>query len=289
MNPAMIAQMIINGILIGGIYAVISVSLNIIFGVLKVINFAHGEFLMLSMYASYWLCILYGLNPYIALPLTTAIMFVFGVALERILIKPLLKAPPINQLLSTAALMLVLQNIALVLWHADYRSLTIGAFSIRLGDIYISGHRLIALIGALATTLLFYYFLMRTDTGRRIRAVAQDPEVSSILGINVPLIKTLTFGLGAALAGIAGALMISIYFVYPTVGTSFGLMAWIIIVLGGLGSFIGAFIGSFIIGLIESIAATIWSLELAKAIAFIVFLLVLFFKPTGLFGEKARV
>jgi branched-chain amino acid transport system permease protein len=270
-------------------YAVISVGLNLIFGVLKIINFAHGELIMLGMYTAYWLTTLYGLNPYISIPIVAMILFVVGVVIERVLIKPILKAPEVNQLLTTAALILVLQNLALILWRADYRGISVYVPTVTLGTLYIPGTRLVAFIGGLVTSLALYYVLMRTDIGRRIRAVAQDPEIASVLGINVSIIQTLTFGLGALLTGIAGSLLIPIYMVNPMVGGTFGLISWIIIVLGGLGSFVGALVGSFIIGFIEAFVGALISLEISRVVAFAIFIAVLFIKPTGLFGEKSRV
>jgi branched-chain amino acid transport system permease protein len=282
-------QVCINALLLGGMYAVISVGLNMIFGVLKIINFAHGELIMLGMYSAYWLTTLYGLNPYISIPIVAMILFVVGVVIERVLIKPILKAPEVNQLLTTAALILVLQNLALILWRADYRGVSVYVPTVTLGSLYVPGTRLVAFVGGLVTSLALYYVLMRTDIGRRIRAVAQDPEIASVLGINVSMIQTLTFGLGALLTGIAGSLLIPIYMVNPMVGGTFGLISWIIIVLGGLGSFVGALVGSFIIGFIEAFVGALISLEISRVIAFIIFIAVLFIKPTGLFGEKSRV
>lgn len=282
-------QVCINALLLGGMYAVISVGLNLIFGVLKIINFAHGELIMLGMYTAYWLTTLYGLNPYISIPIVAMILFVVGVVIERVLIKPILKAPEVNQLLTTAALILVLQNLALILWRADYRGVSVYVPTVTLGTLYIPGTRLVAFVGGLVTSLALYYVLMRTDIGRRIRAVAQDPEIASVLGINVSMIQTLTFGLGALLTGIAGSLLIPIYMVNPMVGGTFGLISWIIIVLGGLGSFVGALVGSFIIGFIEAFVGALISLEISRVVAFVIFIAVLFIKPTGLFGEKSRV
>lgn len=282
-------QVCINALLLGGMYAVISVGLNLIFGVLKIINFAHGELIMLGMYTAYWLTTLYGLNPYISIPIVAMILFVVGVVIERVLIKPILKAPEVNQLLTTAALILVLQNLALILWRADYRGISVYVPTVTLGTLYIPGTRLVAFIGGLVTSLALYYVLMRTDIGRRIRAVAQDTEIASVLGINVSIIQTLTFGLGALLTGIAGSLLIPIYMVNPMVGGTFGLISWIIIVLGGLGSFVGALVGSFIIGFIEAFVGALISLEISRVVAFAIFIAVLFIKPTGLFGEKSRV
>lgn len=289
MDPLILLQVCVNALLLGGMYAVISVGLNLIFGVLKIINFAHGEFIMLSMYFAYWLTILYGLNPYISLPLIAAALFAIGVVIERVIIKPILKAPELNQLLTTAALILVLQNLALILWRADYRGVSIAMPVVSLGPIYIPGTRLVAFIGGLGASLALYYILMKTNIGRMIRSVAQDPEISSVLGINVSTIQTIAFGIGTLLTGIAGALLIPIFMVSPTVGGTFGLISWVIIVLGGLGSFVGALVGSFIIGFVEAFVGVLISLEIARVAAFAIFIAILLLKPTGLLAEKSKI
>jgi len=289
MDITLIIQTLLNGILLGGIYALIAAGLNLIVGVLKIINIAHGEFLMLALYFSYWVCVLSGVDPFVALPIIAIAMFIFGLAVYTTLIEPTLKMNLLNQLLVTAALSLILQNLALIAWTADLRSLRVPTFSINIGEIYIPYYKFIAMIGAVATALIMYFLLMYTNIGRKIRAVAQDSETASILGINIHRVYAITFALGSSLVGVAGGLLIPIYYVYPTVGEPFGLMAWIIIVLGGLGSFIGALVGGFIIGLVESISATLFSMEIARVIAFSIFILILVVKPEGLFGEKARV
>lgn len=268
-----------------------SIGLNLIFGVVKVVNFAHGEFLMLGMYIAYWAFTLYGLDPYVSLPLVALLIFGLGALTQGLIINPLLRAKDINQVLATIGLMIFLQNLALFLWKSDFRSVltAYSAESISIGEMRFSLTRMFAFAVAMATALLFYILLTRTDVGRRIRAVAQDADAAELMGIDHRRVYILTFGIGGALVGIAAAAMSPIYYAFPTVGALFGPTAFIVVVLGGLGSFIGAIVGGLIIGIVESVAGVLTNAELAKAVAFAIFLLVLFRKPTGLFGERARV
>lgn len=275
----------------GGIYALMSIGLNLIFGVVKIVNFAHGEFLMLGMYIAYWAFTLYGLDPYVSLPLVALLIFGLGALTQGLIINPLLRTKDINQVLATIGLMIFLQNLALFLWKSDFRSVltAYSAESISIGEMRFSLTRMFAFAVAMATALLFYILLTRTDVGRRIRAVAQDADAAELMGIDHRRVYILTFGIGGALVGIAAAAMSPIYYAFPTVGALFGPTAFIVVVLGGLGSFIGAIVGGLIIGIVESVAGVLTNAELAKAVAFAIFLLVLFRKPTGLFGERARV
>ncbi|MEM2491019.1 MAG: branched-chain amino acid ABC transporter permease [Candidatus Bathyarchaeia archaeon] len=289
--PGTLAQAIISGILLGGIYALMSIGLNLIFGVVKVVNFAHGEFLMIGMYIAYWAFALYGLDPYVSLPLVALSILALGALTQGLIINPLLKTKDINQVLATIGLMIFLENLALFLWKSDFRSVltAYSAASISMGEIRLSLSRIFAFAVAMSTAIVLYFLLTKTDVGRRIRAVAQDAEAAELMGIDHRRIYIATFGLGGALVGVAAAAMSPIYYAFPTVGALFGPTAFIVVVLGGLGSFIGAMIGGLIIGIVESIAGVLTNAELAKAFAFAIFLLVLFRKPTGLFGERARV
>lgn len=288
-TPSLILQVLVNGLMIAGIYALVAVGLSIILGVLKVINFAHGEFLMIGMYIAYWSVVLLGIHPYLSGLIVLPVLFLLGLVVERILIEPVLKAPVLNQLLITAGLSIFLQNIALLFWRADPRTITVPSSSINLFGILISEHRFYAFVFALAGLLILYYLLLHTRVGKKIRAVAQDLETAEIMGINSRYIRLLTFGLGSALVGVASFLMIPIFFVYPTAGLGFGLIAWIVIVLGGLGSFEGALLGSFIIGITEAFVAFFINIEMARAAVFVIFLLILFIKPSGILGGRARV
>lgn len=284
----MIEQILINGILLSGIYAIISIGLNIIYGVLKIINFAHGDFLMLAMYVAYWLTALYGFDVYASIPIVSIAMILFGYVISRLLIEPILKDPELNQIVITLALSIILQNIALILWKADFRSLHIGA-SINIGGIFIPTSRLIASIGALSMVFLLYLTLIKTRFGIRVRAVAQSPEISELSGVNSKHVRISTFILGTLLVSVAGVMILPIYSVYPTVGLEFGMISWIIIVFGGLGSVTGALVASFIVGITESVVGAFYNIELARALMLILFVIILFVRPSGIFGERARV
>lgn len=286
---SLILSAVINGLILGGIYALITLGLNLIYGVMKVINFAHGEFLMISMYSAYWMYTLYMINPYISMPINIVVAVVLAIITEKILIEPILDEPEVNQLLITAALSLFLQNFALFLWTADYRGVALPLHPITFGDVTIGLERLIALFIALPASLALYVFLMKTRIGLSIRAVALDREGAEIRGINVRKIYILTFVIAGVLIGVASSILVPIYYVFPGVGLPFGLMAWIIMVFGGLGSFEGAFIGALIIGIIEAVAGVFTSAELGRAVAFIVFIIMLLMRPEGLLGKRARV
>jgi branched-chain amino acid transport system permease protein len=286
---AVLDQAIVNGLLQGGIYAIIAVGINLIYGVLKIINFAHGEFIALSMYLTFWLITLVGLNMALTATIVLLVMSLFGYLIMRILIEPILRDPELNQLLITFALSIILQNIFLILWGADFRSIRTESISYNIAGILIPYNKLIAFIGAIIATITLYIILIRSKLGIWIRAVAQDPITSETLGINARLIRTLVFVIGMISAGLAGILIAPIYYIYPTVGVPFGLIAWVIMVLGGLGSMTGALLASFIIGMFESLIATLYNVELARAFAFIIFIATLAIRPSGLLGDKARV
>lgn len=286
-----VLQIIISGILMGGIYALISVGLNIIFGVTKVVNFAHGDFLMLGMYLTFWLFKLWEIDPYLSIPISFAVLFVLGYLTQKVVIKPVLGGSDINTLLVTAGLSIVFQNVALMLWKSDYRVIktSYGASNIKFLGSLISVDRLGAFVVVVLVGALMYYLLMKTRLGADIRAVSQDAEAAVLMGINKDKIFAVTFGLGVGLVGIAAAIITPIFYIYPTVGDPFSIISFIVVILGGLGSFSGALIGGLIIGLVESIGGFISSSELSRVFSLLIFLIVLFFKPLGIMGKGSRV
>jgi branched-chain amino acid transport system permease protein len=288
-----VTQVIINGLLLGGIYALISAGLNLIFGVIKIVNLAHGDFMMLGMYATFWFFSLYGISPFVSIPIVAVTLFLIGLLAYKGIIKPLSgrAETEINTILATAGLGLVLQNVALLLWKSDYRAIQTASSgqSYRVFNIMISTGRLWAFLVVVIVAIIMYYILMKTRIGLHIRAVSQDPQAALLMGINTDKIFTLSFSSGIALVGIAAAIITPIFYVFPTVGSHFNTMAFIIVVLGGLGSFIGALVGGLIIGIVESAAGLIISAELAQVVSLSLFILVLFFRPEGLMGKNARV
>lgn len=284
--------MVANGVSMGAIYGLIALGLTLIFGIMRIINFAHGALLMLSMLTSYWIWRLTGVDPYIILVVIGPLMFGIGYLCERALIKPVLDAQkdvrePLSVLLLTAALAVVLENLALMVFGADYvmAKTSFSDTTIALGPVTVSAARFYALIVALVIAALFYVFLMRTETGRNLRATGQDRNTAALMGIDVTNTYAIAFGLGTALLSVAGLVLLPFYYIHPTVGQVFMTKAFIVVVLGGLGSIPGALLGGIIIGLIESIGAQYMTATLTLVVVYLTFLTVLFVKPSGIFGS----
>jgi len=280
-------QSVISGVLVGGVYALIGIGLTIIFGVMRVINFAHGDLLMLGMYIT-WLAFKFlGVDPFVSIVITAPLMFLWGAFLQRTLINRALNALPQNQILLTIGIGLVMSNTVMLIFTSDYQILTTSysSSSFSIGGISISQPLLYAFLITAAITGALYWFLLRTDTGQAIRATAQDRDAAQLMGINVKAMSVLAFGLGSALAGTAGALISPTYYIFPQVGSTFTLKAFVIVVLGGMGSVIGATLGGIIIGLTESLAAVYVASGLKELVVFVLFLGLLLFKPSGLLGK----
>lgn len=281
-----VLQLTINGLLLGGIYSLIAIGLTLIFGVVRIINFAQGEFLMIGMFATFWIFSLLKIDPYLALFIFTPLLFLLGMGTERLIIKPIQNAPPIAQIFSTFGLSIVLQNGALMFWKSDYRSLETSYSNavISWAGLMINVPRLVAFGVAVGIVIFLYLFLQRTYLGKAMNAVAQDRDAAQLMGVDINRVYMLAFGLGIGLEGLAGALIMPIYATYPTVGFTFGLIAFVVVVLGGLGNMIGAFLGGLVIGLVESFSGFYISPELNTAIYFLIFVLVLIVRPSGLMG-----
>ena len=284
----------INGILMGAIYGLTALGLTIIFGVLKVINFAHGSLLMVGMYVAYWAVMLTGLHPYLALIFVVPIMYFFGYYLQDIVIKPIFKAEkdvrePITVIIVTTGVWYILDNLSLMIFGPQYRSIQDNPLKgkmLELGDIFISVPKLWGFCAAILTALAVYLFFQKTRMGRAIRATSLDREAASLMGINQYKVYNVAFGLGTAAAGIAGVTLVPFYNIFPTVGVLFDIKGFIIVVLGGLGSIGGAILGGIIVGLIESVGPQFMTSTWTEAIVYGLFLAVLFIKPSGLFGQK---
>lgn len=271
-------QVLINGILVGGFYALMGMGLNVIFGVMKIVNFCQGELLMLGMYLTYLFNISMGLDPYIAIPLVAIILFIVGGLIQRGLITPLLGgASDSNLIFMTVGLMMLMQNAALVAFKSDYRTIQT-AYSLQnlnIGGQIISLPKLISFIVLLLVTYGLYILLMKTDIGRKIRATSQNPLGAKLVGINIKKMYIITYGLSAALAGIAGALLLPFYYVYPMVGATFTLRAFVVVVLGGLGSIQGAFWGGIVLGLLETLGAFFVGPQFKDSVVFVTFIIIL--------------
>lgn len=283
----MILQAIINGLLLGGIYSLVSIGLSLIFGVMDITNFAHGELVMLSMYAAYFLFGA-GVHPYISLFLVIPLFFLIGVGIQKGLIQPVLKYPSSIVIILTFGISLAFQGLAQVFWTADFKTLDLQIPLVTIGDASVPGQRLIAFFIALILSGALYLFLSRTYIGKALRATSQNKEAASLMGISVNHMYMLAFGLAAAIAGAAGTLLSTFFYISPTAGGVFVTIAYIIVVFGGLGNLLGAFVGSLIIGTIESLSAVYIGVEWKEFTMFVLFILVLIFLPKGLFGKRGE-
>ena len=287
----MLASALSNGLALGAIYALVGAGLNLIFGVVKIINFAQGALLMVAVYVTYWLVQLTGMDPYLTLPIVVIFMGVFGYLIQLGIINRVLKQERSSQLLITFGISLFLQNSALALWGPNHRSVRsfLGDTTIDIFGGRLSAQSLVAIVGAGVAVALLFYLLNKTRLGTAIRAVAQQPDSAELSGINVKLMFAIAFGIGTATTGFAAVLISPIYDIQPLVGEVFGIMAFIVVVLGGLGNVQGAAVAGLVLGLVQVLFATYISLQMATAFVFAVFLVILFVKPTGLFGRAERV
>ena len=274
------------GILLGGIYALVSVGLNLIFGVIRIVNFAQGEFVMVGMYGAYACYAFLRLDPYVALLVVVPAMFVFGAAVQRAILAPLRNEPSM-QIFATFGLLMLLENVVLALTRGTALSVPspVAQASVGVAGLQVGFVRLIALAAATLAAAGLGIFMRHTMIGRAIRAVAQDRSAATLMGINVERIYMVTFGIGTAIAGLAGCLLAPIYTLSPQIGTSFILPAFAVVVLGGLGSVLGAYVGGFIVGMTEALAGYYLDPALKYAVLFGVFIVVLVVRPSGLFGK----
>lgn len=285
---AVFFQSLISGILIGGVYALIGIGLTIIFGVMRIINFAHGDILMIGMYGTYFLFTLFHIDPFVSIIITIPLMFFYGAFLQKVFINRALNALPQNQILLTIGMGLVMSNTIMLAFTSDYKilSTTYSSGSVTILGISISQPLVVSFAITVAITLALYWFLYKTDTGQAIRATAQDRDAAQLMGINVKRMSVIAFGIGSALAGTAGALISPTYYIFPQVGSVFTLKAFVITVLGGMGSIVGATLGGVLIGVAESVGGVYLGSGWKDVIVFVLFLLVLLFKPSGLLGTS---
>ncbi|UFS70783.1 branched-chain amino acid ABC transporter permease [Geomonas sp. RF6] len=281
-------QSLLSGVLIGGVYALIGIGLTIIFGVMRIINFAHGDIMMIGMYLAYNLFTLAGVDPFLSIVIIVPVMFLFGALLQKLFINRILNALPQNQILLTIGLGLIMSNTMMLIFTSDYKilSTTYSSSSVNLFGISISEPLAISFAITAAITAALYWFFLKTDTGQAIRATAQDREAAQLMGINVKRMSIIACGVGAALAGTAGALISPTYYIFPQIGSAFTLKAFVITVLGGMGSVLGATLGGVVIGIAESMGAVYISSGWKDVVVFILFLLILLFKPSGLMGKS---
>lgn len=270
----------------GGIYSLISIGLTMVFGVVRIINFAHGELLMVAMYLTWGLHEWLKLDPYVAVLIVAPALFLVGVLVQRVVIQPILGSSASMKIFATVGLAIALQNLALMIFKGDFRSVktSYSTAVMHVGGLAISTPRLVAFGAAMLLTLVFFLFLKRTLTGKALRALAEDREAAALMGIPVNRLYMLAFGLGSALVGVAGSLLMPVFYTFPTVGHLFGLTSFVVVVLGGMGNMAGAMVGGLIIGLVESFSGVYIAPALKEAVYFGLFILVLLVRPQGLFG-----
>jgi branched-chain amino acid transport system permease protein len=283
-------QSFANGLLIAGLYAAVTLGLTLVLGVMGIVNFAHGEMVMLGAYNTFWLFSLLGVDPLLAIALSGLLLFFIGLFIYRFTIRPILNDPPLNQLLLTLGISIFLQNLAMIFWKTDSRSVVTAysGMSLSLGAVHVGLTRLLTFLIAVGLTLFLLLFLYKARPGKAMRAVSENNTASWLIGINVQKTYLLAFGVACALAGAAGALVSTVMYTYPMVGFKLSLKAFCILVLGGLGNIPGALFGSLILGLTESFVGTYvpegsgW----AEGISFILIMIILIIKPTGLVGTR---
>jgi branched-chain amino acid transport system permease protein len=278
-------EAMINGVLLGGVLALLALGLNLIFGVIDVVWICYAELVMAGMYAIYWLSVYFGWPFPLACLAAIAGVAALGMAMHRLVIEPILGSAPINQLLATGGMLFFLQSLATLLFGTDFRNVGIRLPAIELGEIYISTARLLAFIAAILGALGVYFFLSRSYVGTAIRAISQDREIMGLMGVDERRIYLLTSAIGGALAGLGACLLVLQYDVHPFLGLTFGPILFMICVLGGLGNMLGGVLAAFVMGQIIAIGGYFFSIELADVIAFVVFIGLIFIRPQGIFSR----
>ena len=286
-EPIFLLEAVINGILLGGVLALLALGLNLIFGVIDIVWIAYVDLVALCMYGVYFLVTLYGFPLWLAGIASIGLGALLGLAVHQLIITPILASPPINQLLATGGLLFFIQSFATLLWSTDHRSVRVTLPTIELGGIFISFTRLIAFVLAILAMVGLYLFLTRTFTGTAIRAVSQDREAIALMGARPQRLYLVTSAVGGAMAGVAGALLIMQYAVHPYFGGAFGPLTFMICVLGGLGNMVGAFFAAFIMAQVISLGGVLVSTEMGYVIAFVIFIVLIFVRPGGIFARRA--
>lgn len=287
MSDQLIAQLVVSGLGMGFIFALIAIGLTLIYGVMEVVNFAHGEFLMIGMYASYLAYVTWGADPVVSLPFIALLMFVFGVVVYYLLIRRVLTGSMHAQIFATFGLMVFLQAAAQFFMGADYFAIQNSWLSgvITIGDVVLPMPQIAAVVGASLATLLLYALVFRTSFGRQLRAAAQDAQAASTLGINPSTMYALAWGIGSACVGVAASLLSNFYYVFPRVGAVFVLLAYVAVALGGFGSIHGALVAGLLIGLLQVAMGFFVSSELKFVPVYMLYLAVVLLRPRGLFGR----
>jgi branched-chain amino acid transport system permease protein len=287
MDLATILQVIISGLLIGFVLSLIAVGLTLIWGVMDILNFAHGEFLMIAMFASLLLSTTVGIDPLFSLPLTVVLLFLVGLLTFRFVIRPVLGYPGLVALLITFGLSVFIRNVVLFFLGPDFRVINesiLAGKRITFLNIHLSLPQVVTALGCVLVTYLVYLFISKSKFGRALRATALDKDTALLMGINTDKVFALTFALGAACVGVAGALLVNFYYVFPEVGFGFVILSFVIVALGGFGNIGGAFLAGILVGLVENVGGFFVGPEFKYTLVFILYLIVISLRPRGLFG-----
>ena len=288
MDPFLVLQLALQGFLMGGVYGLIALGLSLIFGVMKVINFAHGEMMVFAMFLSITLLLWGGLDPYLSLVIVAAVMFGVGYAVQRVFVNRILDLPEAMQVLVLVGLGIIFENGTLMIWGGSDISpkTSLALSSFRWGPVTVDVPRLIAFILAIVITLLVLLFLKKTNIGKSIRAAADNRYGALIIGAHINRLYGICFGIGAACVGAAGALLVPLMPAKATMGAPYTMISFVIVILGGMGSLIGALIGGLIIGVAESLGTVFLPSSMKQVVSFTIMIVILLFKPQGLFGGK---
>ncbi len=281
-----LVQQILNGLLIGCVYSLIAIGLTLIWGVMNIVNFAHGDFLMLAMFLSFWLYTLAGLDPLLSIPIVTLLMFVVGLLIYRFAVSRVMRGPMLAQLVVTFGVSIFIANTAVWLWTPDYRlidrTLLSGTWSV--GTVQVSIAKVVSSVGSVVVSAALLLFLRRTRTGRAILATEMNRDSALLMGVNTDRVNALSFAIGSALVGIAGAFLSMYYYIYPQVGGLFGTISFAIVALGGFGSITGAFIAGILVGLVQTLGGYFFDPAYKYAIVFLLYLVTVWIRPQGLLG-----
>lgn len=277
---------LVNGIIYGGVLALLALGLNLMFGVVQIIHFFYGQLLMVGLYLIYVFTIWCQIPLLYSCILAIACLILLNTFVHITVIRPLLQSDLINQFLALAAVLMILENLCMAIFGTDIKGVPTHLPVVNIGELYLNAANLLAFLGSLICLGIFYIFLTRTYIGLAIRAVAQDKEISGFMGVNVSNIYIITMALGGGLVGIVAGFFTPIYSVYPHFGGSFTLISFIIVVLGGMGNLLGGFIAAFILGVVTVLVSTFFNPEIGQIASYLIFLLVILIRPQGIFGRK---
>jgi len=281
-----LVQQVVNGLLIGCVYSLIAIGLTLIWGVMNIVNFAHGDFLMLAMFVSFWLYTLVGLDPLLSIPFCALLLFVLGLLIYRFAVSKVMRGPMLAQLVVTFGVSIFLANTAVMLWTPDYRLIdrTLLSGTWQLGTVQVSVAKLVSSVGSVVVSGALLLFLRRTRTGKAILATEMNRDSALLMGVNTDRVNALSFAIGSALVGVAGGFLSMYYYIYPQVGGLFGTISFVVVALGGFGSITGAFIAGILVGLVQTLGGYFFDPAYKYAIVFLLYLLTVWIRPQGLLG-----